>query len=131
MNFSYIGRYLFVLVIMLLFVSPTFAQEVRRENPIAVECGTVLEGEFTNNYSEHNYSINLDPGTSINASVVPLGSGLRTSILLTGPTNIIVWFSDGYYTSGGVWLEAQNEANITTDQLGSRGVHTIRVSIFT
>ena len=65
-----------LVVVSMLLVTVTMnsvsAQE--REQPITVECGDILEGEFDANFQEQNYSINLEAGTALSVTATPLGS---------------------------------------------------------
>ena len=94
--------YISIACLMLLAASaPIYAQELATEGPFEVECGSILEGELTSNYQVNYYRINLAPGDAVNVSLTPLGSGLQTNILLTGPTGLGLAMGSGGVESDG------------------------------
>ncbi|MEL6406824.1 MAG: hypothetical protein AAFV98_14095 [Chloroflexota bacterium] len=126
-----IFRFSLTLTILLLFTLSISAQEVLRQGAIPVQCGNIIEAEFTSNFTEQNYEIDLEPGTALNVSLIPLGSGLETDMVLVGPTGVILWIASGYPSGNGAWLQATTQPTLETDTLGSRGIHTIKVFNFT
>lgn len=123
---------IFMLCCLFLMVSPVVnAQEVTRQNAVSVTCGTIIEGEFTSDFVEHNYALNIDPGTALDVTVTPFGSGLSMGLFLTGPTNQILAMNGGNTDSRGIsYLPVRNAPALTTEGLGSRGTHTIHITNF-
>ena len=120
---------LFLLLFLPLQVS---AQQVARSNKIQAECGSIIEGEFSQNFQEDSYSITLNPGDAVESSVLPLGAGLQTGIILSGPTNLTVSVSDGSIENDGDvgFNSLLTEPRIITEALSARGDYTIRVVNF-
>jgi hypothetical protein len=59
-----------------------------------VECGDIVESEFTNENQEHKYALKMAPRESFNASLEPVGDYLFTSMFLYGPTGMELARSD-------------------------------------
>lgn len=66
---------------LIIFTIPTFSQSAT-----PINCGDIVESEFTDNAQRHDYEIVLEGGDSLNVSVIPLGETLETTILLWGST---------------------------------------------
>ena len=64
-------------------LSKVFAQAEQ-----VVECGDIVESEFTNENQEHNYMLKMAPRESFNVSLEPVGDYLFTSTFLFGPTGM-------------------------------------------
>jgi hypothetical protein len=113
---------------LLIFTLPALAQEeVQRNAPMPVECGTIVPREFFHNAEEQAFAINVDAGTILDVSVVPLGQ-LNTFIIITGPTNLGVAVSNAQMTPNEVRVVTlEPQPRITTSKLGSTGTYTIRV----
>ncbi len=105
--------------------------DIRRESPVSTECGNIIEGEFTTNFQEQTYIINLRAGSELNVSVQPLGEHLFTAILITGPTNLGVALSNGEIGHASMfWDTVEREPKASTSTLGASGNYTIRVVNF-
>ncbi len=120
------------LLVMLSAIPFVYAQEVQRGSGIAANCGDVIEGEFTSNYQEETYKIELKAGDSFQVSVMPLGGQLNTGILVTGPTNLGVIASNGgvLQVKSVYRLRLAPQPNIDTGVLSASGNYTIRLINF-
>lgn len=117
------------LLVVLLVPAIVQAQEVTRSNTVQADCGSIIEDEFTVNFQENSYSINLNAGDAISVSLSPLGAGLRTGLFLSGPTDLTVATTSGNIRDNGdLWyVNPMNAPVLTTEPLAARGSHLIRV----
>ena len=124
---------LFVLISCFGLRSMLYAQEIQRGTGISAECGNIIEDEFTSNYQEITYSINLKAGDSIDVSLVPLGAQLTTSIFVTGPTNIGVGVSNGTFILAASQFYQpipEEKPTLKSGILSASGIYTIRIINF-
>jgi len=108
-------------IIILLSFSPlTETKVAHSQTAQRVECGDIIEDEFTQDYQEHNYLLEMKAGDSCSASVVPTGDLLSSAVGFYGPTNIRLGVSNGGDISKSPTLE--------TNILSARGDYRIRVA---
>ncbi len=69
-------------------------RSVQAQAPTRVECGTVIDGQFTDNMQFQDYSIDMNPGDKLQVSGSPLGDNLSFSIALFDPTGVRINISD-------------------------------------
>lgn len=84
-----------------------------------VECGQIIEGEFTKTQEENIYTIEMEPRESFSVSSEPIGDSLKIGIGLYGPSGIRL-------SSTGNTLLSNPE--IESGILGARGNYEIRVA---
>jgi hypothetical protein len=84
-----------------------------------VECGDVIESEFTKNFEEHIYLITMNARDSFSVALSPVGDFLQTGIGLYGPTGIQMGRSNAHYMS--------KSPSVTSGILSARGVYKIQV----
>jgi hypothetical protein len=76
----------FIILILLVWasgsLSTTLAQEIIRQDPIDINCGDIIESEFTLSHEQQRYVLKMSPGDQIAVSVVPLGDHLKTAAFL-------------------------------------------------
>jgi len=97
--------------------------------PVQVECGTIIEGEFTLNFEFHPYDLEVSAGDVLDLSVIPLGNQLEVGLTVNGPSGLGVAISRGEFYSDGEIHVIRPEANprINTGQLSANGRHRIGV----
>ena len=61
----------------------TYAQANR-----TVNCGDIIETEFSKDYEGHTYALSMEPRESFNVSIEHVGDFLQSRIELSGPTGI-------------------------------------------
>ena len=86
-----------------------------------VECGDIIESEFTELQENQDYAIVISAGDSLSLFARPLGTDLELLIQLYNPTNTFVAGPSGYY---GTFSEYQLDSGI----LGANGDYKIRVA---
>ncbi|MEL6406086.1 MAG: hypothetical protein AAFR81_17075 [Chloroflexota bacterium] len=116
-----------ILLFMLLFTVSVAAQsldDVTVQDIIQVECGDIIEGEFTSNYERHRYSLSLEAGAQVSANAVPVGDQLRLAIGLVSPTGLVFRGSDpdAFISEGSYYiLRIQSSPSINSGVLSARG----------
>jgi hypothetical protein len=112
-----------------LFRSITNAQDTEvATKTFNAKCGDIIEGEFSENYEEHSYGVEINAGDALDISVVPIGSSLQTWIVLRGPTNIPIVTSDANNNISGNTIYSigiESQSSIRTEILSARGTHKI------
>ncbi len=74
---------------LILPISGLYAQDnVVRNSPVTAQCGEAIEGEFSSNFQENVYAIEVKAGDAFEATVAPVGTQLKTFMIVTGPTNL-------------------------------------------
>lgn len=58
----------------------------RAQTAVAVQCGTTVQGEFTKNREDQQYTINVTPGYQVNVNGRATGETLRFQLSFFGPT---------------------------------------------
>ncbi|NWF80862.1 MAG: hypothetical protein HXY37_12575 [Chloroflexi bacterium] len=58
----------------------------RAQNAVAVQCGTTVQGEFTKNREDQQYTINVTPGYQVNVNGRAVGETLGFQLSFFGPT---------------------------------------------
>lgn len=58
----------------------------RAQNAVAVACGTTVQGEFTKNREDQQYTINVTPGYQVNVNGRAVGETLGFQLSFFGPT---------------------------------------------
>jgi hypothetical protein len=106
--------------------------EVQRGTPVTAECGGIIEGEFSTNAEEHNYTIQLSAGDTLDLSIEPLGGQLSTILFVSGPTNLGVVISMGSTNDPARYQypELMAAPAVNTGQLSASGIYTIRITNF-
>ncbi len=131
-------RYLSLVLISLLVFGGALvvgAQDVVRNSPVSVECGSIIEDVFNTSREEKLYTLNLEPGAAVNATVTPLGAGLSTALLITSPTNFVVAGSDETEFDESdarvsMWRVLISNPTAATERLSAGGDYNIRVVNF-
>ncbi len=85
---------------------------------INVECGNVVEGEFTKSIEEHKYRIKMSPGDSLQLAATPVGDYLAIGIFINGPSGMSV-LKKRRGSSGTV--------SVKTKKLSGRGTYNIHI----
>jgi hypothetical protein len=104
----------------------------KRGQAVVAQCGSIIDSEFSSNYEEQNFSIDVNAGDALDISVIPLGTQLKTSILITGPTNLGIGMSMGWdpEPSYFIYNEVEQQPKINSGILSATGKYTIRVINF-
>jgi hypothetical protein len=97
-------------------LSKVFAQAEQ-----AVECGDIVESEFTNENQYHNYVLKMAPRESFKVALEPVGDYLLTRIDLYGPTGRKL-ASDPYYD-----IEFTKAPTVSSSNLSATGLYKISV----
>ena len=125
-----------ITITILIFLSSSFfyasAQEIEVSDVTPTNCGDIIQGEFTSNFEQHLYGIELNPGDQLDVSVVPVGNQLNTGIPLFGPTGLVFAISDrdGMVTADGKYsrLETERTPKVNTGALSARGTYLIGIN---
>lgn len=83
----------------------------------SVECGEIIENEFTENFETQTYLLTMASKESFDVAVEPAGDHLRTYISLFGPTGLPL-LSSGFV----------NTPQVSSGVLSSRGTYNIAVA---
>lgn len=119
-------------VMIILPTSSLYAQEVDIKTPVQANCEDSIEGEFTNNFEQHQYIMNLAPGDSLEALAVPFGDQLSLTLSVIGPTGLGVAVNNGNILSNGLIgnTDLENQPTVNTGRLSARGSYNIIVENF-
>ena len=102
----------------LIFTSLT--QVHAQSTATAVNCGDVIEGEFTKNIEGFSYTIDLAPGDSVVINGSQIGDKLKYAVGLFSPTGLEIGRSkDGYVSKS---------PSVESGILSGRGMYLIRVA---
>ena len=107
---------IFVLVLTLTVTSSSLHVQGQAERQ--VECGDVIESEFSTDYESQTYTLTMSPRESFSVSLEPVGDFLNTAIALYGPTGIQL----------GRTGNATKSPSITSGVLSASGTYTIQVA---
>lgn len=110
-------RIFLISVIIVIFCNKIFAQSV----DIPVECGNIVESEFTDNFQEHFYRLELNIGDQISAQVVSLEPNPDLQGFVLAIIN-----ADGR-TAASTSQIVEHDVTTSTDLLQYRGINTIKV----
>ena len=117
-------RSCFVLTAALVIACSTLISVLEaKESVVAVECGDIIEGEFTDTKEGHIYEIAMEPGDRVDFSIVPVGEYLRWIIRIYDPGG-----SNIFNKAIGCSLPSTSAGK--TGVLSGRGVYKIRISNF-
>lgn len=111
---------LMVLLYSLVHTGLSQAQEEINPDAQQVECGDIIEGEFSQDFELVDYLIDLEPGQQITIQATPVGEALEFAIVLLGPTNLGITLSNRGYNSP--------DPAIVSGVLSARGRYVIRLS---
>ena len=125
---------LFLLILFAIGNYVSAQDSVQIENSISAQCGDIIEGEFTSNFQEFPYLIDLNAGDSLNISVKSKGKGLKTGLMISGPTNLGIAISNGEVgpDTFNNYKGQKPSANpkLASSDLSSNGSYTIRIVNF-
>ena len=111
---------IFAIVVIYSFLSFTETKVVYSQTAQTIQCGDIVEDEFTQDFQEQNYLLKMKPGDSFAVSVVPTGDLLSTAIGVYGPTNIRFGLpNDG---------EISKTPMFETTVLSARGEYRVRIA---
>lgn len=96
------------------------------QGEMEVQCGQIVEAEFTGNMQEHIYLLNMAPRESFDVSVEPFGDFLSTVIATYGPTGVRIGISERQDGAGMIYLK--KSPSITSGILSARGQYKIRIA---
>ncbi len=115
-----------VIIALAVWFYATPLQVVHSQGEMKVQCGQILDREFTENMQEHVYVLAMDPRWSFDVSVAPFGENFQTVIALYGPTNMLIDVTnkDSAEAHG---LVSESPA-ISSGILSARGSYKIRVA---
>lgn len=91
-----------------------------------VQCGTIIESEFTENRQIQQYELEMAPGDQFEASVTPLGDLLLTSVVAVGPSELPVASSPT--SAGTTGTELTQTPTMATGVLSAHGTYIIFVA---
>ena len=60
------------------------------QTTVTVECGDIIESEFSENFQVDFYDITLEAGTQVTAMVAPLGDTLEVATGIVAPNDAVV-----------------------------------------
>ena len=81
-----ISKALCAVLLLSLLTGVGFAQSVVQDSAVDVQCGSIIEGEFSDNFNHHTYRIDVNAGDSIQVIVEPLSELTKTFMFVVGPT---------------------------------------------
>jgi hypothetical protein len=109
-------RIITVIVLALgLLLSGLSQTTARAQTATPVECGTTVQGEFTKDNEEQDYTISVKPGYQVNVNGRAVGDTLRFKMAFYGPTGVVIFKQSDLYKAP--WLKS--------GILSARGVHTL------
>ena len=108
------------IVLTVWFYSTPF-QIAHSQGEMEVQCGQILERDFTGDMQEHIYMLPVDPRWSFDVSVEPFGDDLETVIALYGPTDILIDVTDGGGDSLSGSFTVSQSPTISSGVLSARG----------
>ena len=85
-------RYKIVIVLLGLFM---FMPVVIGQNEIEVQCGDIIENEFSRDEDLQEYSIDLEAGTNLIVNGTIIGNTLSYVILVFAPNDSLIAYNDG------------------------------------
>ena len=89
------SRYLFLyLVLLLTAVWPTGNLNAQ-VTATPIQCGTILEAEFTSDNTTQNYTIRLAAGDTLTLSAEPIGAVLDVYMEIHDPSSRRIWGKNG------------------------------------
>lgn len=89
----------------------------RAQTAVAVQCGTTVQGEFTKNREDQQYTINVTPGYQVNVNGRATGETLRFQLSFFGPTWIEIVQQNN--------KEPSRNPSFKSGVLSARGEHKI------
>lgn len=112
-------------LIIILFV---MVSSVSAQGAISVECGTILDDEFTEIKEQNLYTIDLEAGTQLNVTGVPLGDTLTFVSAVYAPDDSNIAYSNSFNSIA--WTEREEDKEITspTGIVSANGTYTIVVA---
>ncbi|MEZ4711632.1 MAG: hypothetical protein R3A44_30840 [Caldilineaceae bacterium] len=111
-----------VALVTWIYVTPQ--QIAHSQGETEVQCGQILESEFTKNMEEHIYTLSIEPRWSFNVSVKPYGDDLKTVIILYGPTGLVI---DATNVDNFAYAIPQASPSISSGTLSARGKYRLLV----
>jgi len=118
---------LFLLIIMVITVGsfvPT--QTAYSQGEIEIQCGQIIENEFTSNAQDHIYVLEMEPRESFNVSLQPFGDFLDAVVVIYGPSGIRLDGTDNGRRDGR--FSVSKSPSIASGILSARGSYKIRVA---
>ncbi|MGB1287675.1 MAG: hypothetical protein ACPG7F_14145, partial [Aggregatilineales bacterium] len=116
------SRLKLMLILVFLFMLPIL---VNAQSRTAVECGDIIENEFTRNSQPFLFTIDLSAGDSIQASLVPIGTNLSATLGLYAPNDAAI--AAGGYDEYWWGYAPSPEPELDSDILSSNGTYTLVV----
>lgn len=90
-----------------------------------VQCGDIVEDEFTANGQVNNYHLVLEPGSQVGVRVERFGDFLQTGLYLYAPSGNVV--AGQLSITGRPGFATYDHPSVETDILGERGVYTLQI----
>lgn len=119
MHRSVTVRLIAILIITAAIIFTGSYHDVQGQAERKVECGEVIESEFSKTLEEHIYLITLNPRDSFSVALSTVGDFLQATIGLYGPTGILLGRSNGGFIS--------QSPSINSGILSARGTYKIQV----
>ena len=120
---------IFALAVLLHF-APT--QVAYSQEGISVECGQILDAEFTDNLQEHIYLLDMAPRDSFEVSIQPAGDFLQTAIVAYGPSGLVIAGNGETTIYHNSWsplaYSVEKSPTLPSGILSATGIYRIRVA---
>ncbi len=118
------GRVILLFAISMMgIVGPVSAQE---QGPTTtVQCGDIIESEFTQDNQPQRYIVTMAPGDVINVSAAPLGDTLQLVLIVTAPNGDVVGLGGSDVNNDKELAYVGTSPTTQTGVLSARGEYTI------
>lgn len=113
-------RSLFFLTVVLSLPLNVMAQQA---GATPVQCGTIIESEFTSDAQPQSYTIEVAPGDVLSVSATPLGDTLKLSLGIQAPNDDFIGVGGDNASSG--FANPSKDPSIQTGVLSARGRYII------
>lgn len=124
---------LFFLICLSLVSSVISAQnmfdDVTIRTAVDVQCGSIIQEEFTTNFEAHIYRVSLAAGDDIRAVLIPAHAELRTRMEFYSPTRVLIAELPEINNDNGTRITS-NQPGIDSGALAEGGNYQIQVFNF-
>jgi hypothetical protein len=120
-----------------LLLSALSLNTARAQTATPVECGTTVQGEFTKNNEQQDYTINVKPGYQVNVNGRAVGDTLIFRMALFGPTGVFITnhikmsqnplFKSGILSARGTHTITTYNTDYYNGKDGGVGVYTLKI----
>lgn len=131
LRFVMLGVWTTVLLGILTVLTPAIAQG---QSGTKVECGTIIENEFTDNYEQHIYQLNMSAKDSFSIIGEPVGEHLQFYIDVIGPTGLRIshiGISNNPAVKSGLLSASGTYKIVINNSNGGVGLYTLSIGCVT